>query len=109
MSTALQGWHRQKDPMSPDIVSPDQVSAWSAFWSNLGSTLIGLGTAGITTIMWYFTKRHIESLDKLTERLGTLAEDVSAIRADNAAMRSHQATLEARLQTIERVHMDDNK
>lgn len=95
--------------MSPDIVSPDQASAWSAFWSNLGSTLIGLGTAGITTILWYFTKRHIESLDKLTERLGNLAEDVAAIRADNAAMRSHQATLEARLQTVERVHMEDRE
>lgn len=95
--------------MSPDIVSPDQVSAWSAFWSNLGTTLIGLGVAGITSVMWYFTKRHIESLDRLADRLGTLAEDVSAIRADNAAIRAHQATIEARLQTIERVHMDDNK
>ncbi len=93
--------------MSPDIASPDQVSAWSAFWGNLGTTLIGLGTAGITTVMWYFTKRHIESLDKLGERLGSLAEDVSAIRADNTAIRTHQAPIETRLQAIERVHMGD--
>lgn len=95
--------------MSPDIVSPDQVSAWSAFWSNLGSTLIGFGVAGITTIMWYFTKRHIESLDRLGERLGNLAEDVSAIRATNEALQTRQATLEARLQTVERVHMEDRE
>lgn len=109
MSTALQGWRRQTNPMTPEIVSPDQVSAWSAFWSNLGTTLIGLGVAGITSVMWYFTRRHIESLDRLTERLGNLAEDVSAIRADNAAIRAHQATIETRLQSIERAHMDDGK
>lgn len=91
--------------MTPDVIPPDTPSAFAQF----GEIIISLALSAIGGVMWFFTRRHIDSMDKLAEKLGGLAEDVSGMRADIAAIRASQDKLESRVSRIEASHMDDDR
>jgi polyhydroxyalkanoate synthesis regulator phasin len=71
------------------------------FFSHLGEMLISGALAAIGWVMATFTRRHIESMDKLTSKIGSISEDVSAMKSDIGAIRSGQERLENRVSRLE--------
>ncbi len=75
------------------------------FIANIGSLFIGAAISGIGGVMWFFTKRHIASMDELTNKLGCLAEDVSGMRSDIRGMRDIQVDQGDRITRLEDRHL----
>lgn len=72
-----------------------------SFTINLGEVIIGIVLSAIGWVMTTFTKRHLESMDKLAERLGTLATDVATMKSDISALRHNQESTEQRVTRLE--------
>ena len=75
-------------------------------FEHFGELLISGGLACIGWVMTTFTKRHIESMDKLTEKIGDISEDVSSMKSDISAIRSSQDKLDVRVSRLESHHLD---
>lgn len=77
------------------------MSSPDAFAVNLGEALVGAMLAVVGWIMNTFTKRHLESMDKLTDRIGSVAQDVATMKADISALRHSQEVTEHRVERLE--------
>lgn len=73
----------------------------AAFVGHLGEALIAGALAAIGWVMATFTRRHIESMDKLAERLGKLADDVGDMKSDIRSLREHQTWTDERVEKLE--------
>lgn len=70
-------------------------------FAHLGEVLISGALAAIGWVLAIFTKRHIESMDRLAERIGSISEDVSAMKSDIGTIRSGYEKLEDRVARLE--------
>lgn len=71
------------------------------FMDQMGEFLLTAALAVIGWIMATFTKRHLQSMDRLTERLGFISADVATMKNDIGAIRVSQERLDARVTKLE--------
>lgn len=64
------------------------MSSWNPL-EDLGGALIAMSIGAVGWIMSTFTKRHIESMDKLGERVDSLSDKVGTMSADVAEMKAN--------------------
>lgn len=67
----------------------------------LGSALIAGAIAMVGWIMSTFTRRHIESMDKLSDRVTTVATDVAVMRSNLEAMAESNERRDDRISRLE--------
>jgi hypothetical protein len=66
-----------------------------------GQYVLATVLGGIGWIMAIFTRRHIESMDKLADRIDALGGDVREMKADIRSIKDHEAAQDRRLDRIE--------
>lgn len=76
-------------------------------FTHFGELLISGGLAVIGWVMAKFTSHHIESMDRLTEKIGFISQDVSSMKTDISAIRAGQDKLEIRVSRLESHHLDE--
>lgn len=95
--------------MTPEIVSPDAQSAWAMFWANLGSVVIGGALMGVVSVMAWFTRRHISSMDEINNSVQQVARAVAGLTAQVDALTDGQHRLDDRVSRLEDRALDDGK
>lgn len=96
--------------MTPEVVPPDTPAGGNLLVllaSNLGQMFVGAAITGVGSIMWFFTKRHIASMDQLAAKFEVMSQNVSAIAVDIKGMRESHRRLEDRVSRLEDRQMDD--
>lgn len=74
---------------------------FAAFVEHLGEAMIAAALGAIGWVMTTFTKRHIESMDKLAGRLDRMSSDVGDMKSDIRSLREHQERTDERVEKLE--------
>lgn len=81
------------------------MDAPGTFLSHIGELVIGAALAAVGWVMTTFTKRHIESMDRLTEKIGLISTDVTTMKNDIRTMATQQDKMDMRITKLEDYHL----
>lgn len=77
------------------------VPEQSGVFASVGEWFVGAAVTFVGFVFSIFTKRHIESMDKLSSKIENLGNDVSEIKSDIRVLRQRQENVEHRIDKLE--------